>query len=127
MIQFKHKRDQKMFATLNPILIMIFADMYNFAKERYGIELVVTQTVSSRLIDQKLKRKSPAHSQHRAIDIRTKDIDMFILQDIMRYINNKPQYQRYKYVSLSGEKRLAYYHVGTHEHLHLSIHSRYGF
>ena len=127
MIKFKHKRDARLFCSLHPIVIMIFADMYRYAKDNYGIDLVVTQTVSNKFIDQKLKRKSPAHSQGRAIDIRTKDIDVFILNDILRYINNHPKYQKYKYVSLSGEKRLAYYHgeVGKNEHIHLAIHSKY--
>lgn len=125
MIKFKNKRDVKLFSTLHPILIMIFADLYNYTYEKHGVELVVTQTVSNKLIDQKLKRKSPSHSEHRAIDIRTKNLDVYILEDILNYINSKEEYKKYHYVSLSGQNRLAFFHFGTNEHIHLAIHSRY--
>ncbi|MFT5519633.1 MAG: hypothetical protein ACI9IA_000216 [Enterobacterales bacterium] len=125
MISFKTKRDREMFGLLHPILIMIFADVYSYAKERHNIELVVTQTVSNKFIDQKLKRKSPAHSQHRAIDIRTKDLDAFVIKDILLYVNNHIEFSKYRYMSQSGKQRLAYYHVGSAEHIHLAIHSRF--
>lgn len=125
MIEFKYKKDVKLFSALHPILIMIFSDMWNYAYEKHGVRLVVTQTVSNKLIDQKLKRKSPAHSESRAIDIRSKNLDSFVLNDILLYINSKPEYQKYKYISLSGHKRLAFWHHGTGEHIHVSIHSRY--
>lgn len=125
MIPFKHKRDVKLFASLHPILIMIFADLWNYTYDKHGVMLTVTQTVSDKFIDQRLKRKSPAHSENRAIDVRTKNLDAFVLQDIMNYINEKEEYKQYHYVSLSGQKRLCYYHVGTAEHLHISLHSRF--
>lgn len=125
MIKFKRRRDTTLFSALHPILIMIFVDLYTYTKDRHNVELVVTQTVSNKFIDQKLKRKSPSHSEHRAIDIRTKDLDVYVLQDILEYINTRPQYQQYKYLSLSGEKRLAYFHIGSAEHIHLCIHSKF--
>lgn len=126
MIDFKHSKDIKMFASLHPALIMIFADMYTYALEKHGIKLTVTQTVSNSFIDKQLKRKSPAHSEKRAIDIRSRGVDSFILADILDFVNNKIDYQKYKYVSLSGERRLAYWHNnGNGEHIHLAIHSRY--
>ena len=133
MIHFKHEEDRILFATLHPILIMVFADMYNYAKRNYGIELVVTQTVTTKQIDDRLGRVSNSHRTNRAIDIRSKTdasgkvIDVFILQDIIHYVNSKPEYYDYKYISHSGERRLAYHHGSWNidEHIHLSIHSRY--
>lgn len=125
MIEFKNNKDVKLFASLHPILIMIFADMYTYALEKYNIELVVTDTVSTKMRDKMLKRKSPAHLQKRAIDVRTKNVPAPVLMDIMDYVNENPKYEKYKYVSQSGEKRLAYFHFGTAEHLHIAIHSRY--
>lgn len=125
MINFKHKRDKKFFCSLHPILIMIFADLYTYAWEKHGIKLTVTDTVSTKFRDKLLKRKSPAHRQHRAIDVRTKDIDAYTLQDLIYYINNKPEYKKYHYRSYSGETRLAYYHIGSAEHLHIAIHAKY--
>ena len=125
MIKFKYKSDVKLFASLHPVLIMIFSDMWDYAYRNHGVSLVVTQTVSSKLIDQKLKRKSPAHSEHRAIDIRTKDLEPFVVQDIQNYINKKNAYLKYHYISMSGFSRLAYFHVGSAQHLHLAIHSKF--
>lgn len=125
MILFKHRRDVKLFSALHPILIMIFADLYQYAYEKHGVRLTVTQTVSNRLIDLKLKRKSPAHSENRAIDIRTKDLSGAVINDLKTYINSKMEYKKYHYISRSGMSRLAYWHVGSAEHFHLSIHSKF--
>ena len=125
MIPFKNKKDAQMFSSLHPILIMIFADMWNYAYVKHGVSLTVTQTLSNKFIDQKLKRKSPAHSEGRAIDIRTKDLDTFVMADVLKYINDKQEYKKYHYRSLSGHNRLAYFHFGTNQHIHLSIHSRF--
>jgi len=122
---FKYKRDKRMFTTLHPLLIMIYADLFWYVKSKYNIELVVTSTVSNKLTDKLLKRTSNAHSQSRALDIRCKDVDVLILNDAIEYINNKPEYEQYHYLSSSGLRRLAYIHTGTAEHIHLSIHKRY--
>lgn len=125
MILFKAKKDIKLFSAMHPILIMIIADLYNYTYETHGVKLTITQTVTDKFIDQRLKRKSPAHSEHRACDIRTKDLDAFVLDDILNYINNKEEYKKYHYISLSGQSRLAYFHIGSAEHLHVALHSRY--
>lgn len=124
-IPFKYKKDAKLFSALHPIVLMIFTDMWNYAYEKHGVHLTVTQTKSNKFIDQKLKRKSPAHSEGRAIDIRTKDVDSFVLADVLQYINNKKEYKKYHYRSLSGHNRLAYWHKGTAEHIHLCIHAKF--
>ena len=110
---------------LHPLLRMIFADMEHYAISRYGIDLTVTSTVSTLEEDVALGRISPAHREHRALDIRTKDIDAFIVQDLVNYINNKKEYSEYQYVSRNGVKRLAYYHTHRGEHIHLAIHSKF--
>lgn len=123
--QFKNKKDIKLFSAVHPILIMIIADLYVYAYEKHGINLTITQTVSNAFIDKKLKRKSPAHSEYRAVDIRTKNVSAYVIGDLLNYINEKEEYKKYHYVSLSGEKRLAYFHFGTAEHLHIALHSRF--
>lgn len=125
MLKFKNKRDSKMFSALNPILIGIYIDLFLYVKKKYDVELVITDTVSTKMRDRLLGRKSDAHRTGRAIDVRTKDLDAFIVQDIIKYLNYNPEYKKYKYISSSGKKRLAYYHIGTNEHLHISIHKRY--
>jgi len=124
-MKFKHKKDMSLFFTLHPALILIISDLNLYAKNKHGIELVITQTVSTQEQDKKLGRVSKAHQLNAACDIRTKDIDVFVVSDLIEYINNKPEYKEYHYLSNSGVKRLAYYHIGTEEHLHVALHSKY--
>ena len=125
MLNFKHDRDREMFTFLNPILIMIYADLFSYAKEKHNVELVVTDTISTPERDSSYNRTSSSHLEARAIDIRTKDLDAFVVNDLVKYVNSKPEYARFKYMSRSGERRLAYFHIGTHQHIHLALHSKF--
>jgi hypothetical protein len=124
-MKFKHEKDKELFLTLHPILIMMFSDMYYYAQLRHGVDLVVTDTVSTISEDIRLGRKSSSHRERRALDIRTKDIDVFIINDILEYINNKPEYKRYHYERQSGGRIFAYLHTHKGEHIHAAIHSQY--
>ena len=104
---------------------MIFSDLYWYAKVNHNVELVITQTISTPEIDKRLNRVSKSHLEKRAIDIRTKNLDKKVIDDLLYYINNKSAYKDYRYMSKSGVKRLAYYHIGTEEHLHLAIHKKF--
>ncbi len=125
MLNFKNEKDRMLFTLLNPILIMIYADLHTYAKENYNIDLVITDTVSTPEIDRKIGRSSRSHSEGRAIDIRTKNIDVFIVNELVNYINTRWAYKKYHYMSKSGVKRLAYYHTHHGEHIHLAIHANY--
>lgn len=114
-----------MFFMLHPALIFIISDLNLYAKEKFNIDLVITQTVSTVEQDRKLNRVSAAHRSFAAADIRTKDLDPFVVQDLIQYINSKEEYKKYRYLSKSGIKRLAYYHVGSAEHLHIALHRKY--
>ena len=125
-MDFKHEKDVKLFTTLAAPLIMIFADLYWYAKTKHGISLVVTSTVSTLEEDIALRRTSSGHRDFRALDFRTKDLDAFIIEDLVKYINNKPEYKKYHYMSNSGISRLAYLHgSGQNEHVHLCLHRKY--
>lgn len=125
MLKFKNNRDKELFLCLHPILIMIYSDLFWYTKNKYGIDLVVTSTISTMEEDKKLGRTSDSHRTCRALDIRTKDIDVFIVDNIVHYINNKWQYKPFHYTSKSGASRLAYLHTGTAEHIHLSIGAKF--
>ena len=124
-MKFKSDKDKDLFFCLHPALILIFADLNWYAKYKHGVDLVITQTISSKIEDIALKRVSKAHRNAIAIDVRTKDLDVFVVEDIKNYINNKDEYQKYKYLANSGKKRLAYYHIGSEEHLHIALHSKF--
>ena len=127
MIKFKQDKDKMLFSLLHPALIMIYTDLYLYAKEKYHVDLVVTATISTPDEDKILGRKSKAHQEARALDIRTKypNLTVYDIQDLVNYINTRWKYKKYHYLSKSGVKRLAYYHVGNAEHIHLSIGAQY--
>ena len=127
-MKFKDEKDMLLFTSLHPVLVMIYADLNWYARSRHFVELTVTDTISTLAEDKKLNRTSSSHRECRAIDIRTEqdDLDSFIIADLVNYINNKPEYKRFHYLSNSGSKRLAYYHIGSAPHIHLAIHKQFG-
>jgi hypothetical protein len=125
MLEFKEEKHRMLFTLLNPILIQIYAELYNYAKEKHGINLVITDTVSTKERDKVLGRVSDSHRTFRAMDIRAKDIDAFVLQDIINYINTRWHFKKYHYMSRSGVKRLAFLHTTNAPHIHLAIHKKF--
>lgn len=125
MIGFKYEKDKELILGLHPLLLMIFFDMAWYAKSKHGVNLTVTATSSTEEEDEELGRTSTAHRKKIALDIRSKNINIYITKDIIDYINNKEEYEEYRYMSHSGVSRLAYLHVGSAEHIHLALHSSF--
>lgn len=125
-VRFKHEKDKELILSLHPALLMIFFDLAFYAKEKHDVDLMITSTISTPAEDLALKRTSKSHQKGLALDIRSKDMNVYITQDIIEYINNKEEYKKYRYMSFSGISRLAYLHVGNYEHIHLAIHSSFG-
>ena len=126
MIAFKHEKDKELFTGLNIILVMIYADLAVYAKEKYGIDLVITQTISTEEEDALLGRVSDAHQKAIALDIRANNLDPVAVKGLCDYINNEPRFKKYHYQARSGAKRLAYDHgKGANYHIHLQIHQKY--
>jgi hypothetical protein len=127
MIKFKHEKDKDLFLSLHLALIVIYSDMSLYAKEKHGIDIVITETITTPEQDKKLNRVSTAHQKSIALDWRTNGIDTFVVADIINYINSKEEYKKYHYLSNSGVKRLAYWHNSGHgDHCHLAIHKSFG-
>lgn len=124
-MMFKNEKDRQLIFTLHPALLMIFFDLNWYAKKTYNIDLTVTATASTLEEDLALNRVSTAHRDKIAIDIRTKGLGVFIIEDLINYVNSKPEYEEYQYLSFSGISRLAYFHIGSEEHIHLAIHSKF--
>ena len=125
MIEFKNDKDRMLFTLLHPILIMITCDLYLYAKDKHKVHLVITDTISTPDEDASLGRVSTSHQKGLALDIRTKDLSPFVVSDIVNYINSKWIYKSYHYLSNGGKKRLAYFHIGNEQHIHLAIHQKY--
>jgi hypothetical protein len=116
-----------LFTLLHPALIMIYADLNWYARSRHFTELVITETVTTLEHDTRMNRTSSSHRECRAVDIRTKDLDSFMVADLVNYINNKEEYKKFHYLSNGGQKRLAYLHGELeNEHIHLALHSKFG-
>ena len=125
-MKFKHDRDKENFLMLHPLVIMIFSDLNWYARLHHNIDLTVTDTISTPERDAALGRVSLSHQRGLAIDIRTKDMPMHVAKDLERYINHKKEYFKYKYLSRTGARRLAYLHGhGEEQHIHLAIHARF--
>ena len=125
ILNFKKEEDKMLFSLLHPALIMIYTDLHLYAWEKHRVNLVITQTVSTMEQDKKLGRVSSSHREHRAIDIRTKDLPILVVNDLVSYINTRWAYKKYHYLSNSGSRRLAYFHHGSEQHIHLAIGAQY--
>ena len=125
---FKNEKDRMLFTLLHPALVLIYSDLFLYAKEKHNIELVITETITTKEHDKKLGRTSDAHQRAIALDLRAKDIDKKIVKDLVEYINNRWIYRKYHYMAKSGVARLAYDHgEGDNYHVHLQIHQKYGY
>lgn len=126
MIEFKNEKDKMLFSLLHPALIMIYCDLYLYAKEKHNITLVLTETITTKEQDKALGRVSDSHQKGIAVDIRANDIDTIIVKDLVNYINTRWQYKRYHYMARSGNLRLAYDHgKAENYHIHLQIHQKF--
>ena len=126
VINFKHEKDKTDIFQVHPILLMILFDCANEFYDRFKKTLTITATISDEETDKKLKRKSPAHLQKRAIDISVRNLDEYQIKVLLEYANGHPAYQQFHYLSQTGDYRLAYRHgVGDNDHIHMAIHSRF--
>jgi len=124
-MKFKSKRCEERMLLLHPVLIMIFSDLFWFARMRYNKDIIVTDTVSTASEDAALGRVSDSHQRGLCLDWSVRNFETHEVLDLVNYINNKPEYQRYKYLSNSGVKRIAYFHDnGNGPHVHMGINKK---
>ena len=125
-MNFKHERDKMLFHEVHVVLQLIFADMNLYSFLNFNKQLVITDTVSTLSEDKRLGRVSSSHRQKRAIDISVKGISDKQVSELLDFINYKPEYREYHYLSNGGAYRLAYRHDSNNgDHIHLAIHSRF--
>lgn len=80
---FKHKRDEKLFLHLHPLILMVMFDMKYYC-EKNDLPFLVTSTLSSIEEDEELGRMTSSHRTGRAFDLavrsnewKSKDIAEF--------------------------------------------------
>ena len=125
MFKFKNSKDKNLFFCLHPVVIMVAAEMARYAQDVFEEDLIITQTVTTKEIDESLNRVSSSHRTCRAIDFSVKNLTDVQINELVNHINNVPSFLKYHYMSYYGERRLAFYHNGTAPHIHTAIHSRY--
>ena len=125
-MNFKHEKDRLMFHELHAALQLIVLDMNWYAVTNFGKSLTVTSTVSTPEEDKKLGRVSKSHFYKIAADLRARDLSKREQSELNDYINYKPEYREYHYLSMSGAKRLAFIHdSGEGIHYHVALHSQF--
>jgi len=124
-MKFKVEKEKLLFLHIHPMIIAIAMDSYFYMKTKYDVELVVTQTRTTIEQDKALGRVSSSHRDGRALDWSVRNLTTEQIDDLVTYINEKPEWDKYKYLSYSGERRLAYLHVGNALHIHLALHSKF--
>ena len=146
MIYFKNDKVASRFGFLCPPLYEILTHADKLFTLSAGLDLVITETVTTPEEDKKAGRKSRAHDYHncRAVDIRVwtddnvskfgrryicPDIQTYILTDLLHH------YRHYAYLSNSWVNRIGLFHrsSGIEEkdyftdkddlHLHLAVNS----
>ena len=123
---FKTETIKSRLLDVNPLLIMIYADLYCRMFLKFGVKLVLTEAWTTKDEDAAVSRKSTSHFDKRALDIRSNNLTPVMIEFILDYLNNHPEFMKYAYLTRSGILRLAYYHDnGNGKHIHLSIHSRF--
>jgi len=120
MILFKDDYAKEGFSKLHPLLIDLVKSVAAWSMAYDKKPITITESLSTPERDKKLSRVSPAHSQGRAVDIRTIDMSKQKLVMLMQTFTEK--YKHLGYLTQKGERRLMYYHNnGNGPHIHLAI------
>jgi hypothetical protein len=120
MIQFKDDAAKEGFSKLHPIVIDIVNQIGLWSNNYDKKPITITESLSTPERDKKLNRVSPAHSQGRAVDIRTSDMPKQKLILLMQTFTDR--YRKLGYLTQRGDRRLMYYHdSGNGPHIHLAI------
>jgi len=121
MIRFKQKNDSITFFSLAPILVLIAADMDVWLVSRGYPGLIITEGITTEEMDISANRKTLTHREGRAIDVRTHDIDIFDIQDLIKFIEDK--YGFFGAISSeTGDRNLIVFGDKNHlDHMHIQV------
>jgi hypothetical protein len=123
-IEFKEKKNEKLFYFLHPVLIGAIADMALWIN-RNSLSCIITDTISTHIEDVKLKRVSASHRQRRALDMSSKNWPDKLIKDFEATFNEK-----YKSIGSISQKDLKprmvlYHNNGNGAHFHIALNATY--
>jgi hypothetical protein len=119
---FKTEYAANQFENCHEMIREIAADLDSFVYD-CGEEFIITETRTTRAIDEKLNRRSATHREGRAIDIATNHMDLFTVSEVITYAKRK-----YGHLGAikDGKPRLIVYGDDRHKnHIHLQINRKF--
>lgn len=97
--------------------------MDSYAQEKYGVEITLTATVSTKEEDLALGRESDTHRTRRAFDVRTRDLPESLIAELCSIARKK---YRQHGASVKGVPALVVYRPhGSGPHLHVQLNRKY--
>ena len=120
-MKFKSKIAEERFVLMHPQAQELASAMVEWARINYDIELVITETRTTKTEDEALGRESDTHRTGRAFDIRTRDLPQEFIHDFIQYFSTL--YGHLGAVSGKTNKpNLIHYKPhGTGPHFHVQI------
>lgn len=122
-MKFKTKDVETRFPDMADLAQRIAKEMDLYSQEKYGIELTITTTVSTKSEDKELNRVSDTHRTRRAFDIRTGDLPDELVAELCSVFRKK--YGRFGAVTSALPSLIVYRPHGTAMHLHVQISRKY--
>ena len=98
-------------------------EMDEWSVKNYGLELTLTETVSTRGEDTRLLRVSDTHRTRRAFDVRVKDLPESLVAELCSYFRKK--YTNLGALTPNQRSLIVYKPHGTGPHLHVQLDRKY--
>tara|TARA_R110000868_G_scaffold292023_1_gene552549 strand:+ start:963 stop:1358 length:396 start_codon:yes stop_codon:yes gene_type:complete len=122
-MKFKTKDVETRFTDMADLAQRIAKEMDLYSQEKYGIQLTLTTTVSTKAEDTELSRTSDTHRTRRAFDIRTGDLPDELVAELCSVFRKK--YGRFGAVTSALPSLIVYRPHGTGPHLHVQLSRKY--
>lgn len=121
-MQFKNEFVKSGYPSTHPIMQELGAEVDLWSRAYDKTDITITESLSTPELDKELNRESPAHSEARALDIRTKDWSVQKVTACVTYFNEKYA-KRLGYIRRSNNQRILMYVHGTgdNRHIHMAI------
>lgn len=110
---------------VSPYLLMIFAGLVCYCKERNYPAPVITSIGRTKLEEAQAGAQSDSHLTLRAFDISSRPYTLAQIEDICHHMNK--EYEQFAAMNVQGQKKLAVYHKveGGAWHIHFQVHRRF--